>query len=203
MGILQELDLNGVRIIQEALSPEAQVALLEEVRGILRAAPLVQPVTPSGRPLSVRMSSAGDFGWITDRGGYRYEARHPNGAPWPPIPDCLLQLWELYAEASRLPESCLVNWYAPDARMGLHQDNDEADFSQPVLSVSLGDEARFRVGGINRSDPTRSVWLKSGDIAILQGKARLAFHGIDKLRPNSSRLMPSGGRINLTLRVVT
>ncbi len=203
MAISQDLELNGVRIIQGALDPEAQARLLEDIRCILRAAPLFQPVTPTGRPLSVRMSAAGEFGWVSDRKGYRYEPIHPAGNPWPPIPPSLFLLWEKYSNSACKPECCLVNWYAPDAKMGLHQDNDEADLTQPVLSISLGDEARFRVGGQNRSDPTRSVWLKSGDIAVLQGAARLAFHGIDKLRPNSSRLMPNGGRVNLTLRVVT
>lgn len=203
MAISRDLDLNGVRIVQGALDLEAQVDLLDDIRGVLRAAPLVQPMTPTGRPLSVRMSAAGTYGWVSDRKGYRYERTHPSGKPWPPIPSSLSLLWDKYSNSDRKPECCLVNWYAPDAKMGLHQDNDEADLSQSVLSISLGDEARFRVGGQNRSDPTRSVWLKSGDVAVLQGAARLAFHGIDKLRPNSSRLMPNGGRVNLTLRVVT
>lgn len=203
MAFSRDLDLNGVRIIQGALDADAQVNLLEDIRGILRAAPLFQPITPTGRPLSVRMSAAGEYGWVSDRKGYRYEPRHPSGNPWPPIPPSLFLLWDKYSNSDRKPECCLLNWYAPDAKMGLHQDNDEADLTQPVLSISLGDEARFRVGGLNRSDPTRSVWLKSGDIAVLQGASRLAFHGIDKLRPNSSRLMPNGGRVNLTLRVVT
>ncbi|MEY8881493.1 alpha-ketoglutarate-dependent dioxygenase AlkB [Donghicola sp. XS_ASV15] len=203
MAFSQELELNGVRIIQGALDAEAQAVLLEDIRGILRAAPLFQPVTPTERPLSVRMSAAGEYGWVSDRKGYRYEARHPSGKPWPPIPPSLFLLWEKYSHSDRMPECCLVNWYAPEAKMGLHQDKDEADLTQPVLSISLGDEARFRVGGQNRRDPTRSVWLKSGDIAVLQGASRLAFHGVDKSRPKSSRLMPNGGRVNLTLRVVT
>lgn len=203
MAFSRDLDLNGVRIIQGALDAEAQINLLEDIRGILRAAPLFQPVTPTGRPLSVRMSAAGEYGWVSDRKGYCYEPRHPSGNPWPPIPLSLFLLWAKYSNSDRKPECCLVNWYAPDAKMGLHQDNDEADLTQPVLSISLGDEARFRVGGQSRSDPTRSIWLKSGDIAVLQGASRLAFHGIDKLRPSSSRLMSNGGRVNLTLRVVT
>lgn len=203
MTLPQEIDLNGVRIFQGALDRQAQIDLLEDVRCILRTAPLVQPYTPSGKPMSVRMSAAGDFGWVTDRAGYRYQRLHPNSAPWPPIPNSLLLLWSKYSNSTRTPECCLVNWYAPDAKMGLHQDRDEADLTQPVLSISLGDDARFRVGGTTRNDPTRSVWLSSGDIAVLGGAGRLAFHGVDKIRAGSSSLMPKGGRINLTLRVVT
>ncbi|NVO22229.1 alpha-ketoglutarate-dependent dioxygenase AlkB family protein [Donghicola mangrovi] len=203
MTLPQEIDLNGVRVYQGALDRSAQVSLLEDVRAILRAAPLVRHVTPSGKPMSVRMSAAGDFGWVTDRSGYRYQRHHPSGTPWPPIPASLLLLWNKYSKSDRAPECCLVNWYAPDAKMGLHQDNDEADLTQPVLSISLGDDARFRVGGPERSDPTRSIWLSSGDIAELGGAGRLAYHGVDKIRAGSSSLMPSGGRINLTLRVVT
>jgi alkylated DNA repair protein (DNA oxidative demethylase) len=113
-----------------------------------------------------------------------------------------LAVWERFAPGARAPECCLVNLYR-EARMGLHQDRDEADLSQPVVSISLGDEALFRVGGTERGGPTRSVWLRSGDVAVLAGPARLAFHGVDRVRAGSSSLVPGGGRINLTLRVVT
>ena len=109
-------------------------------------------------------------------------------------------LWRRLADAAVPPDACLVNFYRGDARMGLHQDRDEADFSVPVLSVSLGDTAVFRLGGPRRGDPTRSLRLSSGDVCVLGGPARLAFHGIDRVIPGSSRLIPGGGRINLTLR---
>lgn len=196
------VDLSGAAYFPAALDQAAQSALVEDIRAILRVAPLVQPMTPSGKPMSVRMSAAGDYGWVTDRKGYRYQRRHPDGQNWPAIPLSLSSLWQKYSNSDRAPQCCLVNWYGPEARMGLHQDKDEADLTQPVLSVSLGDEARFRIGGVNRSDPTRSVWLRSGDIVVLQGPSRLAYHGIDKIRAGSSSLLQSPGRINLTLRVV-
>lgn len=181
----------------------AQAALVADLRRCLEVAPLIQPVTPRGTPMSVRMSAAGRFGWISDRKGYRYEPLHPSGVPWPPIPDRLLKLWQDLVPEARPPECCLINWYDADARMGMHQDRDEADMSQPVLSVSLGDDALFRMGNLSRGGRTESVWLGSGDVVVMRGTARRAFHGIDRLRPNSSTLLPRGGRINLTLRVVT
>lgn len=183
------------------LPPDAQAALLAEVLAALEVAPLYRPVTPGGKPMSVEMTNLGPLGWITDARGYRYESRHPvTGEPWPPIPDVLLGLWADLAGEARPPDSCLVNRYREGARMGLHQDRDEADFSAPVLSISLGDTAVFRLGGTKRSDPTRSLKLASGDVCRLSGPARLAHHGIDRVLAGSSRLIPGGGRINLTLR---
>jgi alkylated DNA repair protein (DNA oxidative demethylase) len=197
------LETPGLRFFSGYLDRAAQEALVEDLRAVLAAAPLVQPVTPGGRPMSVRMSAAGRFGWISDRTGYRYSDTHPSGADWPPIPQALIALWRDVARCPRLPECCLVNWYDASARMGLHQDRDEADFDCPVVSVSLGDNARFRVGGTERGGPTRSVWLKSGDVVVMGGAARLIYHGIDRIQHGSSTLLPQGGRINLTLRVVT
>jgi alkylated DNA repair protein (DNA oxidative demethylase) len=182
---------------------DAQVALVAELRSILAEAPLAQPVTPRGTPMSVRMSAAGEYGWISDRKGYRYESLHPSGVPWPPIPQCLLAMWTALVPDARKPECCLINWYDATAKMGMHQDRDEADLTQPVVSVSLGDEALFRMGNTSRGGKTESVWLRSGDVVVMGGSARLAYHGIDRIRPNSSTLLPKGGRINLTLRVVT
>jgi alkylated DNA repair protein (DNA oxidative demethylase) len=196
------VDLKGVRVLPGYLEPEAQRTLVEDLRALAAAAPFFRPVTPRGKKMSVRMTSAGRCGWVSDRRGYRYAARHPSGAAWPPIPDRVLALWHDVTGLSRAPDCCLVNYYDAEARMGLHQDRDEADFSWPVVSVSLGDDALFRVGGTERSDPTASLWLCSGDVAVLEGAARLAFHGIDRLRTGSSSLLDRGGRINLTLRVV-
>jgi DNA oxidative demethylase len=199
---MTRIDVNGALVLPELLDPATQEALLEQVRVVVRAAPLFRPVTARGRPMSVRMTSAGRFGWVSDRRGYRYETRHPEGTDWPPIPGIALDLWRRIVPEARAPQCCLVNFYDADARMGLHQDRDEADFGQPVVSISLGDEALFRVGGTGRGGPTKSVWLRSGDVAVLAGPARLAFHGIDRIRAGSSTLLPKGGRINLTLRVV-
>lgn len=195
--------LNGVGIWRGWLDPQAQATLVECLRGLVRAAPLVTPVTPGGRPMSVRMTAAGKFGWVSGPKGYGYATHHPSGVPWPPIPASVMAVWESLSGCPRAPECMLLNWYAEGARMGLHQDRDEADLSCPVVSISLGDSALFRVGGTERRGSTASLWLESGDVAVMGGASRLAYHGIDRVRHGSSRLLPGGGRINLTLRVVT
>ncbi len=199
---MQPLRVRGFEIYKACLDASKQAALVEELRGVLAIAPLVRPVTPSGREMSVRMSAAGRLGWITDRNGYRYSKTHPNGACWPPMPGAVLNLWHTLVDTCRDPDCCLINWYGEDARMGLHQDRDEGNFDWPVLSVSLGDAALFRMGGPERGGKTQSVWLESGDVVLMGGAARLAFHGVDRVRHGSSTLLPRGGRINLTLRVV-
>lgn len=196
------ISVNGVRVLKGRLDPGEQAHIMAAVGRVMEAAPPYAPLTPWGKPMSVRMTSAGRLGWYTDRSGYRYVDGHPDGLAWPPIPDEILSLWYEVTGLERAPDCCLVNLYREKARMGLHQDKDEGDFSWPVLSVSLGDSALFRVGGLKRSDPTESVWLESGDVALLEGETRLAYHGIDRIRAGSSRLVPGGGRINLTLRVV-
>jgi len=195
-------ELNGVQVLSGALDANAQRALVEDLRCVAAAAPFFRPVTRRGTEMSVRMTSAGICGWISDRRGYRYEPKRPSGAAWPPIPESVLKIWRSVTGLGRDPDCCLVNYYAEGARMGLHQDRDEADFTWPVVSISLGDDALFRVGGVERSDPTASVWLRSGDIAVLTGRSRLAFHGVDRVKPGTSTLLEHGGRINVTLRVV-
>ncbi len=195
--------LRGMALYPGWLDRPAQEALVADLRAVIAAAPLFAPHTRWGKPMSVRMTAAGRFGWYSDRRGYRYIDHHPGGGPWPPIPDRVLALWRALSGASRDPECCLLNWYGPDARMGLHQDRDEADFTQPVLSVSLGDDGLFRVGNQERGGPTESVWLRSGDVLVMGGAARLLHHGIDRIAPGTSTLLPAPGRINLTLRVVT
>ena len=195
----------GVRHIPGHLDRDEQQSLLEEIRAVVRQAPLYRPEMPrSGKPFSVRMTNCGDLGWVADRSGYRYQDRHPvAGTPWPPIPDRLLQLWNDLTGFAVPPQACLVNFYDSSARMGLHQDRDESDFSAPVLSISLGDACLFRIGGTERGQPTRSFRLESGDVVILGGESRLAFHGVDRIYPTTSTLLKDGGRINLTLRRVT
>jgi alkylated DNA repair protein (DNA oxidative demethylase) len=195
-------EIKGIRLWPGWLDRPAQEAMLADIRAVVAAAPLVAPVTPGGRQMSVRMTAAGRLGWVTDRKGYRYDPHHPQGMAWPPIPASVLDVWRALTGLDRDPDCCLVNFYAEGARMGLHQDRDEGDFSFPVLSISLGDEALFRIGGVERSAPTQSVWLRSGDVLLMGGAARLAWHGIDRIRPGSSTLLPKGGRLNLTLRVV-
>jgi alkylated DNA repair protein (DNA oxidative demethylase) len=198
---MSPVSTEGFRLLPQRLSPDAQGQLLGEVLARIETAPLYRPITPGGKPMSVAMTNFGALGWFTDQAGYRYQAAHPEtGLAWPDIPRALLDLWAELADPDTPPDACLVNLYGPEARMSLHQDRDEADFGFPVLSVSLGDTAVFRIGGTQRSDPTRSVRLASGDVCLLAGSARLAHHGIDRVIPGSSRLIPGGGRINLTLR---
>ncbi|GAA0639856.1 alpha-ketoglutarate-dependent dioxygenase AlkB [Brevundimonas lenta] len=192
--------VDGFRYWPGALTPAAQADLLAEVLAGVEQAPFHQPVTRTGRPFSVQMSNLGPLGWVSDRAGYRYQPTHPvTGAPWPPMPQTLLDLWRDLTGWPEPPDSCLVNLYRGPAKMGLHQDRDEADLNAPVLSVSLGDAALFRIGAAD-GGPTKAIRLSSGDVCALTGPARLARHGIDRLVPGSSTLVPGGGRINLTLR---
>jgi len=196
----------GVILTPGYLDRAAQDELLAAVRSVIVAAPLYIPRMPrSGKPMSVRMTNCGALGWVTDEArGYRYQSEHPEtGVAWPPIPDIVMQAWRDLSGYLHPPEACLVNFYSAEARMGLHQDKDEQDFSAPVVSLSLGATCLFRVGGLRRSDPTSSVRLASGDAVVLGGEGRLAFHGVDRILPGTSTLLPEGGRINLTLRRVT
>ncbi len=194
--------VGGFAVHERWLDPAAQAAMLADLGAVMAAAPPFSPLTPWGKPMSVRMTSAGRYGWYSDRRGYRYVRQHPDGQDWPPIPGSVLAVWRAITGLDRDPDCCLVNLYRGKARMGLHQDRDEADFRWPVLSISLGDDGLFRIGGTARSAPTRSLWLRSGDVLVMGGEARLAFHGIDRIAPGTSTLLPDGGRINLTLRVV-
>jgi alkylated DNA repair protein (DNA oxidative demethylase) len=196
----------GIRHIPGFLNREKQEAMVENIRAIVAEAPLFVPAMPkTGKPLSVRMTNCGALGWVTDRErGYRYQPAHPvTGKPWPPMPAVLLDIWRAVSGSSKEPEACLVNFYSGDARMGLHQDRDEQDLETAVVSISLGDSCLFRVGGRERRDKTLSFKLSSGDVVVLGGEGRLAFHGVDKIYPNTSTLLKNGGRINLTLRRVT
>ena len=195
----------GVVLWRERLDRAAQSAMLEAVFARVEQAPFYRPVMPkSGAPFSVEETNFGALGWVSDRDGYRYAKAHPvTGKPWPDIPPALLALWDEVAGYAAPPECCLVNLYRGGAKMGLHQDRDEAARAAPVLSVSLGDEALFRIGDETRKAGSASVKLSSGDVLTFGGVARMAYHGIDRVITGSSTLVPGGGRINLTLRRVT
>lgn len=193
--------LPGFDLWPGLLDPGTQAGLVREVQAAFEAAPPARYETAYGKAMSVAMSSFGPLGWTSDAAGYRYADRHPGTSrPWPAMPPALLDLWAELGDPETPPDACLINLYRDDARMGLHQDRDEADPRFPVLSVSLGDTAVFRIGGTARKDPTRSLKLSSGDVCRLSGPARLAFHGVDRILPGSSGLVPGGGRVNLTLR---
>ena len=195
----------GIRHLPGYLDKAQQEMLVDIVRGIVAEAPLYTPSMPkTGKEMSVRMTNCGALGWVTDKErGYRYQPTHPvTGKPWPAIPDMLLDIWRDTAGTDIEPEACLINYYDPAAKMGLHQDRDEHEFSAPVLSISLGDDCLFRVGGLKRDEPTVSFRLASGDIVVIGGESRLAFHGVDRIYPGTSMLLKQDGRINLTLRRV-
>jgi alkylated DNA repair protein (DNA oxidative demethylase) len=192
--------MDGFSIFPAAIGRADQESLVVEVLSAIAQAPLYRPVTPGGKPFSVEMTNLGPLGWVSDRSGYRYQPHHPvTRKPWPPMPPLLLEVWRAHGGGDVAPDACLVNLFRDGAKMGLHQDRDEADMAFPVVSLSLGDTAIFRIappGG----GPTQSLRLASGDVCTLSGKARLARHGVDRILPGSSTLIPGGGRINLTLR---
>ena len=203
------------------LDGAAQARLWSEVAQVLRGSPPYTPRMPrTGVPFSVRMTNCGDLGWVSDEAGYRYQPQHPvTRKPWPAIPPTASTAWDDLAGYRAAPEACLVNLYAPQARMGLHQDRDEAALDAPVVSLSLGATALFRYGGLRRNGPTRSVRLNSGDAVVIGGASRLIHHGVDRILANIPDLLAAegpavipaciadflvpGGRCNLTLRRVT
>lgn len=203
----------GFRYLPERFDRAAQRALLDEVLASIAQAdtPFHRGAMPrTGAPLSTEGTNLGSLGWVTDKDkGYRYEPVHPvTGKPWPPMPQVLLDLWTEVSEYPAAPEACLVNLYRPGTKLGLHVDWDEEATDAAVVSVSLGDDALFRIGGPNRRDPTQSLRLRLGDVVVLGGAARACHHGVDRIYAGTSRLVPArlapgGGRINLTMRRVT
>ncbi len=193
-------------------SEPEQTVLLEAVMSVVAQAPFCTPVMKRfGQPFRVEMTSAGAVGWWSDRSGYRYVERHPQtDQPWPPIPQAIRRDIERILAAAReryplptfYPDSCLINRYRAEGRLGLHVDEDEQDRNAPILSISLGDDAGFVFGGHDRKDPVARIVLGSGDAVVMAGPARQCFHGIEKIVPDTSRLIPGGGRINLTIRQV-
>ncbi len=196
----------GIHWVPSYLDAKAQSLLVDDIRDIVTKAPLFVPCMPrTGKPMSVRMTNCGALGWVTDQHqGYRYQETHPTtGIQWPQMPKSVADIWEELSGCAYPAEACLVNFYEPSAKMGLHQDRDEEEYLSPVVSISLGDTCLFRMGGTNRSDKTSSIKLKSGDAVMLSGESRLCFHGVDRIYPDTSSLLKQGGRINLTLRRVT
>jgi len=179
-------------------------ALLDAIGEITAAAPLRHMLTPGGQRMSVAMTNCGRVGWVTDRKGYRYDPLDPeSGLPWPALPECFTRLAQSAAAeagfAAFRPDVCLINRYDPGARMSLHQDRDERDYSAPIVSVSLGLGATFLFGGLKRSDRPHRLPLAHGDVLVWGGKQRLAYHGVAPVADGSH---PSVGRmrLNLTMR---
>ena len=198
-----EIHPEGWKLFPGLISRTGQEELVDIIRQTVEKAPFFRPVMPkTAKHFSVRMTNFGDVGWVSDQKGYRYQKTHPaTDLPWPPIPQPLLDIWQAVTQANeKRPDACLVNFYDANAKMGLHRDEDEQDLTAPVVSISLGDDARFRLGGPNRTDKTGSFRLPSGDVLILQGRDRLAYHGVDRIYAGSSTLLEKGGRINITMR---
>lgn len=183
---------------------QAALALLVEIDRIATAAPWRHMVTPGGYGMSVAMTNCGSYGWTSDRRGYRYATHDPlTGEAWPAMPAAFLQLASAAAEASGypdfVPDACLINRYAAGARMGLHQDRDELDVSQPIVSVSLGLPAIFQFGGLKRADKTSRILLEHGDVVVWGGPDRLRYHGIQPIK-SGSHAATGEYRFNLTFR---
>lgn len=191
----------GLDYFPNYLSDQQIEILLQDIECALQQAPLFKPTMPkTGKEFSVKMSNMGKMGWVSDQtAGYRYQSYHPTTKkPWPKISDNILDIWHDITNLKTLPDCCLINDYNMNAKMGLHVDNDEEDFSYPVLSISIGNSALFRFGGTKRSDKTKSIKLHHGDVLMMSQESRLIYHGIDKIYP-SHRF---NNRINLTLRKI-
>ena len=202
--------MEGFQILKNHFNENQQQALLADIEKVISAAPLYTPTMPkTGRPFSVQETNCGTLGWVSDKSGYRYQAHHPTtGQPWPALPNRFLKLWQEITKNAPMPEAGLINFYHAQAKMGLHQDKDEEDLNAPVVSISLGNSAKFRLGGLKRRDEATTIDLCSGDVVVLAGKARLAYHGINRIIENSSNLLDKhpqwqNGRFNVTLRRVT
>ena len=202
-GRPREIIAEGAYLLRGAALPFER-DILSALDAVTARSPFRHMVTPGGFVMSVAMTNCGAAGWITDRGGYRYDVLDPeSGKPWPPMPESFNSLAAAAAEAAGYsgfsPDACLINRYEPGARLSLHQDKNERDFAKPIVSVSFGLPATFQFGGLRRNDPVRRYALRHGDVAVWGGPARLSYHGVVELKEG---LHPALGRIriNLTFR---
>lgn len=199
---VQELGDGAVVLRGFALSDEA--GLLKDLRSVVLDAGFRRMVTPGGHPMSVKTTNCGALGWVSDDAGYRYQAIDPgSGRLWPAMPETFLRLADRAASAAGyeafVPDACLINQYEIGAKMSLHQDKNERDFSQPIVSVSLGIGAVFLFGGMERSDPVQRVALQHGDVVVWGGVSRLRYHGVLALK-EAEHARLGRRRINLTFR---
>jgi alkylated DNA repair protein (DNA oxidative demethylase) len=193
----------GALLLRRFALPDA-TAILHAIQLITIAAPYRRMVTRRGFTMSVAMTNCGEYGWLSDRRGYRYDTLDPDSdRPWPAMPEVFARLASVAAKRAGFenfaPDACLINRYEPGARMSLHQDRNERDFSQPIVSVSLGLPAVFLFGGLRREDRTMRVRLTHGDVLVWGGPARTRFHGIAPIKAGQNS-PPGNCRINLTLR---
>jgi len=191
-------------VLLRGFATAESAALAADLRRVLARAPFRHMVTPGGLSMSVAMTNCGSYGWVSERTGYRYDAIDPeSGKPWPPMPESFLKLAGEAAAAGGFPgfapDACLINRYQAGAKLSLHQDKDERDFGQPIVSVSLGVPATFLFGGSKRADKTRRVPVRHGDVLVWGGPARLNYHGVLPIRP-AHHPFAGAHRINLTLR---
>lgn len=197
---------DGITILRDYLTRDQQVAFIEKSRQAARQAPLLYPRMPGGTPFRVRVTSVGECGWWSDGiRGFGYVKRHPaTNRPFPQMPaDFRFLAVRAAAEVGCEfePDTCLINFYdIGDGRLGLHQDENERDRTQPIVTVSLGDSCIFEVGGAARSVKPQEIRLDSGDVLIMSGKGRNLFHGVKKIIPCTSNILKNGGRVSLTLR---
>jgi alkylated DNA repair protein (DNA oxidative demethylase) len=199
----------GVALFRNRLPPDAQRRMLDAVAAVVAQAPPFRPQMPTGPYMINTLTNCGERGWVSDKRGYRYQTTHPEThEPWPPVPplvmDCAQSAVDEAGFAAFAPDACLVNIYAADGRLSLHRDYDEADFKWPIVSISLGNDADFVLGGRVRAGKTQGIRLCSGDVLVLGGPSRLRYHGVRKIIPGTAPfehpVLPPGGRINLTLR---
>ncbi|MBY6072996.1 DNA oxidative demethylase AlkB [Marinobacter salsuginis] len=195
--------MDGALVIRQFALPNAE-SLIEGIEKVTSEAPLRHMKTPGGHSMSAAMSCCGNLGWVTDRQGYRYQSEDPeSGKPWPAMPAVFRELAISAADTAGFegfePDACLINRYQPGAKMGLHQDKDEEDFSQPIVSVSLGLPIVFQFGGLKRSERPMRVPLGHGDVVVWGGPARMRYHGVLTLKAGEHPLT-GGYRYNLTFR---
>lgn len=198
------LPLGAGAVVLRGFANADEQVLLAELEQVIAQAPLRHMVTPGGYRMSVAMTNCGALGWVTDRTGYRYDARDPDsGRPWPRMPAPFQRLAQRAAAHAGfegfVPDACLINRYEAGARLTLHQDRNERDFRAPIVSVSLGIPAVFLFGGLKRADKAARVALEHGDVAVWGGPARLRYHGVNALKPGHHPLV-GPRRINLTFR---
>lgn len=191
-------------VVLPGLALEWVEQLLPALRQTVRAAPFRNMVTPGGRTISVRVTNCGELGWVSDLRGYRYSPLDPlSGERWPVLPQAFLELAQSAASMAGfddfVPDACLINSYLPGNRLTLHQDRNERDFGQPIVSVSLGLPATFLFGGHERGNRTQRIGLQHGDVMVWGGEDRLRFHGVMPLKAGEHPLL-GPRRINFTLR---